>query len=165
MDFRSTRYYYLNLTYKIYRMKAFQNFSAVQVVKQVTLALAFSATVASCTTMSSTRSKVGTTQANITNTKWTLADDVKGKKPTLNIESGKITGNGGCNSYFATLMLDPTVGNFSTKDIGSTKMMCDNMSVENNFFSMLGETTKYVVNGNTLELYKDNLLLLKFTKQ
>jgi len=155
----------LNLTYKIYRMKAFQNFSAFQVVRNISLAVAFSATVASCTTMSSSRSKVGSSQANITNTKWTLADDVKGKKPTLNIESGRITGNGGCNSYFGDLMLDPTVGNFSTKNIGSTKMACENMSVESNFFSMLGETTKYVVNGNTLELYKDNLLLLKFTKQ
>ena len=146
-------------------MKAFQNFSAFQVVRNISLAVAFSATVTSCTTMSSSRSKVGTSQANITNTKWTLADDVKGKKPTLNIESGRITGNGGCNSYFGDLMLDPTVGNFSTKNIGSTKMACENMSVESNFFSMLGETTKYVVNGNTLELYKDSLLLLKFTKQ
>ncbi|MPN27835.1 hypothetical protein SDC9_175269 [bioreactor metagenome] len=44
-------------------------------------------------------------------------------------------------------------------------MACDNMSVETNFFNMLNEVNKYIVSGNTLELYKDNLLLLKFNKQ
>ena len=145
-------------------MKAFQNFSAIQVVRNISLAIVVSATIASCSTVATSKSKLGTTQANITNTKWTLADNVKGKKPTLVVESGKITGNGGCNNYFADLMLDPTVGNFSTNNIGATKMACENMSEETNFFSMLSATTKYVVTGNTLELYKDNLLLLKFTK-
>jgi hypothetical protein len=44
-------------------------------------------------------------------------------------------------------------------------MACQNMEVEDNYFRMLNEATKYVVNGNTLELYKGNLLLLKFIKQ
>ncbi|WP_304344048.1 META domain-containing protein [Chryseobacterium koreense] len=113
----------------------------------------------------STLSKVGSSQANISNTKWVLADQVKGKTPTLVIEKARITGNGGCNNYFGELTLDATAGNFSAKNIGSTKMACDNMSVETNFFNMLNEVNKYIVSGNTLELYKDNLLLLKFNKQ
>jgi len=43
-------------------------------------------------------------------------------------------------------------------------MMCNSMSVEQNFMDMVGKANKYVVSGNTLELYKDNLLLLKFNK-
>lgn len=145
-------------------MKALYEVPAFQIVRNVSLALVVSATFAACFTVSTTKSKIGSSQVNIVNTKWTLTDNVKGKKPTLVIESGKITGNGGCNNYFGELMLDPTVGNFSTNNIGATKMACPNMSEETNFFSMLSATTKYVVVGNSLELYKDNLLLLKFTK-
>ena len=132
-------------------------------MKNVFLAVFAAAAMVSCSTMST--SKVGSSQVNIANTKWTLADPVKGKVPTLNIESSRITGNGGCNSYFGELSLDPTAGNFSAKNVGATKMACENMEVESNFFSMLNEATKYVVNGNTLELYKGNLLLMKFNKQ
>lgn len=132
-------------------------------MKNIFLAVFAAAAMVSCSTVST--SKVGSSQVNIANTKWTLADQVKGKTPTLNIESSRITGNGGCNSYFGELSLDPTAGNFSARNMGSTKMACDNMEVESNFFSMLNEATKYVVKGNTLELYKGNLLLLKFNKQ
>ncbi|MCP2038202.1 MULTISPECIES: META domain-containing protein [Chryseobacterium group] len=132
-------------------------------MKNAFLAVFAAAAMVSCSTMST--SKVGTSQVNIANTKWTLADEVKGKTPTLNVEAGRITGNGGCNSYFGDLTLDPTAGNFAVKNVGATKMACPNMEVESNYFSMLNEATKYVVNGNTLELYKGNLLLLKFIKQ
>lgn len=132
-------------------------------MKHIFLALFAAVSIASCTSMSSSR--VGSSQANISNTKWVLADDVSGKKPTLNIESARVTGNGGCNSYFGELALDPTAGNFSAKNVGSTQMACQNMDVESNYFRMLNEVNKYVVNGNVLELYRGNLLLLKFNKQ
>ena len=144
-------------------MKAI-HFPQKNIFRNISLAIFTAATIVSCSTMATSKSKVGTPQPNIANTQWTLADNVKGKKPTLMIESARITGNGGCNNYFADLMIDRTVGNFSTKNIGSTKMACDNMGEESNYFSMLGAATKYVVNGTTLELYKDNLLLLKFNK-
>lgn len=132
-------------------------------MKNIFLAIFATATLASCTTMST--SKVGSSQPSIANTKWSLADEnIQGKKPTLNIESSRITGNGGCNSYFGELKLDSTAGNFVTNNVGATKMACENMQVESNYFSMLNEANKYVVNGNTLELYKGNLLLLKFNK-
>ncbi len=142
------------------------NFQQKNIFRNISLAIFATATMASCSTVSSSKSKVGTAQPNIIDTQWTLADNinVKGKKATLLIESSKITGNGGCNNYFADLMIDRTVGNFSTNNIGATKKACDNMSEETNYFSMLGAANKYVVDGNTLELYKDKLLLLKFTK-
>lgn len=132
-------------------------------MKNIFLSIFAAAALASCSSLSST--KVGGSQANIAGTKWILAEQVKGKTPTLNIETDKITGNGGCNSYFGEVLLDATAGNFSAKNISSTKMACADMSAESNFFSMLSEANKYVVNGNTLELYKGNLLLLKFSKQ
>ena len=144
-------------------MKAI-HFSQKNIFKNISLAIFTAATLVSCATMSTSKSKVGSSQPNIANTQWTLADNVKGKKPTLVIESARISGNGGCNSYFGDVILDTTVGNFSTKNIGATKMACDNMSEETNYFSMLGAATKYVVSGTTLELYKDKLLLLKFNK-
>lgn len=117
----------------------------------------------SCTTLSTSR--VGKSQPSIAGSKWVLADQVKGKTPTLNIEDGKITGNAGCNNYFGEAVLEAKTGSFSAGKLGATKMFCDNMSVEDNFLKLLSEANKYVVNGNTLELYKDSLLLMKLTKQ
>ena len=144
-------------------MKAI-HFPQKNIFRNISLAIFTAATIVSCSTIATSKSKVGAPQPNIVDTQWTLADNVKGKRATLVIESARITGNGGCNNYFGELMMDRTVGNFSTKNIGATKMACDNMSEETNYFSMLGAATKYVVNGTTLELYKDKLLLLKFTK-
>lgn len=129
-------------------------------MKNIILAIFAVITIVSCGAMS----KVGKTQANISNTSWTLAENLKGAKPTLIIESGRLTGNAGCNNYFGELTLDATAGNFMTKNVGSTRKMCDNMEVENMFLKMLSEVDKYVVMGNTLELYRGNLLLMKFNK-
>lgn len=118
--------------------------------------------IVSCTTMKS--SKVGGAQPNIVDSSWTLAENVKGMKPTINIENGKISGNAGCNNYFGILSLDPTAGNFAVSNSGATKKLCDNMEVESNFLKMLNEADKYVVSGNTLELYKGKLLLMKLNK-
>ncbi|WP_419870531.1 META domain-containing protein [Chryseobacterium sp. CT-SW4] len=134
-------------------------------MKNLFLSLCTAAVLVSCGTMSSSSaSKVGKAQPSLANTKWTLADNVKGKVPTLNIDGEKISGNAGCNNYFGTLTMDTATGNFTAGQMGSTRMMCDNMSVEQNFMDMVQKANKYVVVGSTLELYKDNLLLLKFNK-
>ncbi|WP_407404921.1 META domain-containing protein [Chryseobacterium sp.] len=133
-------------------------------MKNIFLGLFAAAILVSCGTISTTTSKVGKSQPSISNSKWTLADNVKGKTPTLNIEAGKVTGNAGCNNYFGTLSSETTSGSFVASQMGSTRMACDNMSVEKNFLEMMQKANKYVVSGNTLELYKDELLLLKFNK-
>lgn len=134
-------------------------------MKNLFLSIMAVITIASCSAIPSLgKSKVGASQTNIVNTQWTLADNVSGKKPTLIVENGKISGNAGCNNYFGQLSLDPTAGNFNADKIGSTRMACDNLASEKNFLDMLDEADKYVVTDNTLELYKGNLLLLKFTK-
>ena len=131
-------------------------------MKNIFIALLAVLFINSCSTMNS--SKVGKSQPNLNNTSWRLADQVKGKSPTLVVEGVKLTGNAGCNNYFGELNLDPTAGNFSVKNVGSTRMSCDNMEVENTFLKMLNEADKYVVTGTVLELYKGNLLLLKLNK-
>ena len=131
-------------------------------MKNVFLSIFAAVAIVSCTSMSS--SKVVSSQANIDNTQWTLAENVKGTKPTLVIEAGKLTGNAGCNNYFGELALEAKTGNFKSGNVGSTRKMCDNMEVETQFFSMLKEADKYVVNAGVLELYKGNLLLMKFNK-
>lgn len=133
-------------------------------MKNIFLGLFATAILASCGTMSSTTSKVGTAQPSVSNTKWVLADQVKGKTPTLNIEAGKVNGNAGCNNYFGSLVSETSTGSFVAAQMGSTRMACDNMSTEKNFLDMMQKANKYVMTSTTLELYKDDLLLLKFNK-
>ena len=142
--------------------------SRFKIIKMKNLILGIFAAVslASCTaTTTAGSSKVGKAQPSLNNTKWTLADTVKGTSPTLQIEGDKITGNGGCNNYFGTVTADAAAGNFSAGKLGSTRKACPNMSVESNYMEMLQKADKYVINGNTLELYQGSLLLLKFNKQ
>ncbi len=121
-------------------------------------------TIVSCTSRLGNSSKLGKTQASITGTQWVLADDLA-NKPTLVIEQNKISGNAGCNNYFSDITIDTSAGNFIAKNIGSTRKLCKNMTSETSYLSVLKEVNKYVVTESTLELYKDNLLLLKFNKQ
>ncbi len=132
-------------------------------MKNIWLVLFAFFTLASCTAIGSV-GKVGSKQASITNTQWTVTESVSGPKPTLLIEEQKIAGNAGCNSYFGAVVLNPSVGGFSTSGLGSTRKACEDMTTETNFLGLLQSVNHYVVNGNTLELYKDNLLLMKFTR-
>ena len=120
--------------------------------------------IVSCTSRLGNSSKLGKTQASITGTQWVLADDIT-NRPTLVIEQNRISGNAGCNNYFSEATIDTSAGNFSAKNIGSTRKMCNNMITETAYLEVLPKVNKYVVTESTLEIYKDNLLLLKFTKQ
>lgn len=133
-------------------------------VRNIFMTVFAAGAMASCSTIGTSASTAGTAQLNIQNTQWTLADNVKGKKPTLVIETGKLTGNGGCNNYFGEVTTDASSGTFSAKNIGSTKMACDNMEMETSFLNILREANNYVVKGNVLELYKGKLLLLKLNR-
>lgn len=131
-------------------------------MKNTILAFCSFILLASCGAM---KSKVGTAQVSLDNSSWKVTENVKGNAPTLVMDAGRISGNAGCNNYFSTQVnIDPTAGNFSVKNIGSTRKMCENMDVESTYLKMLDETTNYIVKDNTLELYKGNLLLLRFTK-
>ena len=132
-------------------------------MKKFLTAAAVSMLVASCTTTAGLPGKIAD-QPLLTGTEWRLADNVKGNIPTLIFEDQKISGNAGCNRYFGNVALNPATGGFSAGQIGSTKMACQNMDTETNFLNMLPKANRYRVSGNTLELFDNQLLLLKFNK-
>jgi len=132
-------------------------------MKKIIATFALATVIVSCGSQPTANSK--TSQESLLGTLWSLSENVKGKNPTLKIEEGRVSGNAGCNSYFGTFAGDMVTGNFSVKEVGSTKMMCENMSTETNFLNALNEANSYTVKGNTLELYKGKLLLLKFNRQ
>lgn len=107
--------------------------------------------------------KFGKKQATIANTSWALLDGGSMQKtPTLNIEAARISGTGGCNNYFSDIVLNAQNGSFVAGSIGSTRMSCGNMTGEQNYFDLLSQVNRYSLKEDVLELYKDNLLLLKF---
>lgn len=122
--------------------------------------------VISCEAVNNIKSKLGKKQVSVANTQWLLVNGNVGssKTPTLILEKDKVSGNAGCNNYFGELSMEPNSGSISIKNLGATRMACDNMLVENNYLSMLEKVNKYIQDGENLELYKDNLLLLKFKK-
>ena len=133
-------------------------------MKNFFLAISAVAVLVSCSSVS-TSSKAGKSQANVVDTSWTLAEQVKGEVPTLKFEAGRVSGNAGCNTYFGEATLEASSGTFKAGELASTKKMCPNISVEQNYLKMLSEVNRYVVNGTVLELYKDNLLLMNFNKK
>lgn len=107
----------------------------------------------------------GKKQASLVNTKWTLVDvGAVTKIPTLQVESNRVSGNGGCNQYFSDVILNQENGNFVVGNIGATKMACKDLSGEQSYFNLLQQVNKYQVKDGYLELYKDGLLLLKYKK-
>lgn len=100
-------------------------------------------------------------------TEWVLDDQNLSPNThiTLWLEEGKISGNGGCNQYFGTLIMDNETQSFSVKNIGATRMLCDNSSTENQYFNLLEKVDKFHLKDQTLELYKGQVLVLKFKKK
>lgn len=127
--------------------------------------------LASCSTTTNLGniSKLGGKQTSLSNTKWEVVDAMKtNAKPYISFdpETG-LSGNAGCNKIFSqNITIQSQGGDFSVKDISSTRMACPSMdmNIERNFIKILESADKYVVVKNTLELYKGNILLMKFQK-
>ncbi|WKS95988.1 META domain-containing protein [Riemerella columbina] len=136
-------------------------------MKKILLGLILGIVLVSCGAISGVNSKLGKSQTMLNNTEWELSGEKVGssRTPILKIEEGRISGNAGCNNYFSQVTLDEQSGAFSAKNIGVTRMACKEMQVEQNFLKMLEEANQYVSDGKTLELYKNQLLLMKFTRK
>lgn len=80
----------------------------------------------------------------------------------LKANENKINGSSGCNSFFGTYTLIGT-DHIKFTDVGSTKMACRDMEIEQKFFKALEKANSYMVNGDTL-LLKDarNAPIAKF---
>ena len=68
---------------------------------------------------------------------------------TVNSEGNEIFGRGDCNRYFGKY--ESVDGKKITfKNMGSTRMMCQNQTREDNFMTMLNEADSYTIDGDTL---------------
>ncbi len=95
-------------------------------------------------------------------TKWVLMDKTKGSIPSLNIKEVRIYGNAGCNNYTADIKIDDTNHKITIGAVASTKMYCKWIKSEVTFLKFLSMANGYKIKENILELYKDNILLMKF---
>jgi heat shock protein HslJ len=87
------------------------------------------------------------------------------KEPHLILKSAdnRVTGNGGCNSFFGTYELQANVNRISFSKIGSTKMACMKPTVEDDFLNVLETVDNYTIKNDTLQLNKARMApLAKF---
>lgn len=107
---------------------------------------------------------MSTSQATLTDTYWKLvelegqtvetADGQREMKFTLRGEN-KVTGYGGCNSFFGSYTYDENTLSFS--QLAATKMFCaDTTEMENMFMKSLAEVSGYKINGQILHLSDDD---------
>lgn len=80
----------------------------------------------------------------------------------FNEEKKSAGGNGSCNSFGSTAVVNGKTVSFS--NIFSTKMYCEGVQqTEDLFFNNLGKVTRYEIRGNNLSLYSEDSLLLEFS--
>ena len=78
---------------------------------------------------------------------------------TFNSEEKRVSGFTGCNNFFGSY--DPDTKQMDFSKMGTTRKMCPDMSVENNFLNNLREISHYQIEGNQLLFYnKDNGVLM-----
>ena len=110
-------------------------------------------------------------KAELIDTHWRLSE-LNGKPVTTgNTEAyimfakkgSRIEGNTGCNSLGGTY----NTGRFEALKIEavSTKMACPDMTSESQMNTALSYANRYMINGQYLLLYNDNLLLALFEAQ
>jgi heat shock protein HslJ len=83
------------------------------------------------------------------------------KIPHLRFEAERVSGNDGCNNFFGSYTLDEDSLRFGM--LASTRMACPHIEgFEMIFNTMLSITTRYLINGNKLELFDNDKLIASF---
>ncbi len=80
----------------------------------------------------------------------------------FNADQNSIEGFGSCNQYTANNSQANVDGSMSIGMIMSTKKYCPDMKIETNYFELLQSVNRYTIENGTLQLYKDQWLLLTF---
>lgn len=70
----------------------------------------------------------------------------------LHGEQAKVSGNGSCNSFFGTYVLEPGSRIHFNSDLGATMMACPDMQIEDAFIDALRNVDNYSVTGSQLSL-------------
>ena len=113
----------------------------------------------------------GETIAELRDTYWKLLElDSESIKPApdqreahliLRSEENRVNGNGGCNSFYGSYTLKGTEIGFS--GMGSTMMACDaGVEIEQAFLLALNEANRISIEGQFMELFKNDTLLARF---
>lgn len=93
------------------------------------------------------------------------AADFTTKEPHLILKSAdnRVTGNGGCNSFFGSYELQANINRISFSKMGSTRMACLKPGVEDAFLNVLETVDNYTLKNDTLQLNKARMApLAKF---
>ncbi|MEM7242644.1 MAG: META domain-containing protein [Pseudomonadota bacterium] len=77
-------------------------------------------------------------------------------------EEGKIVGQAPCNRYFTSQ--DAPLPWFQVGPIGATKMACENLDIEQQYFDLLSKATLAEIQGDQLLLSNDSQVLLSFMR-
>jgi len=85
---------------------------------------------------------------------------VSGKSHIILKQDGRVIGSGSCNRLMSSFTQDENHLSFSPA--ASTMMMCPDMNEERKFFQALGKVTDYKVYGESLDLYAEDKLVLRF---
>lgn len=101
--------------------------------------------------------------------KIALADGITTPFIGFDQKEARIYGNAGCNSFFGTIVTDSTQANLNSisfDNMGSTKMLCENMELEDEFLMTLGLVQTIEYNGEELQL-KNNAdrTILRFIRK
>jgi heat shock protein HslJ len=78
----------------------------------------------------------------------------------LSAADASFGGTGSCNSFYGNYVINGT--QLSFKNLGSTKMACDNMNLEIDYFHALNTVDSYKIVDKTLYLYSGNKAVLVF---
>ncbi|MDD5391893.1 MAG: META domain-containing protein [Thiothrix sp.] len=107
-------------------------------------------------------------------TSWQVRDYNNGREaivgnantPNMNVtfaKDGRVTGNGGCNGFFATYTHNPNDNSIKISQIGATKMFCHRpegvMQDEADFLKALASAKTFRRSGSTLELFNQQGIL------
>lgn len=76
-------------------------------------------------------------------------------------EDSRISGKAPCNNYFGGFKSD-FISSFQTSAIANTRMYCNNMKMEDLYFTLLQNAERFEIKEGKLYLYKGDRLLLVF---
>lgn len=88
--------------------------------------------------------------------------DTKQVTLEINAEAGNAAGQAPCNKYSCSY--DQYNDEIKFNTITSTKMACDDLGKESEYYTMLGTITKYKVSGDKLFLYAGSKIVAEFSK-
>jgi len=140
--------------------------SAIENVSENNATVDLNNRIATTTTIEKVNPAVG--KFTLAETKWKLISlnkkkvSQKNKKSyflKLNSKDGRFAAYAGCNNIGGSYVM-PSTDKLSFSDIFSTKMACPDMTLENNFSTMLSEVAVYKLEGETLVLFTEGKKIL-----